>query len=338
MSASIIDEFKQNARAHPQRVALPESEDARILKAASVVSKESIAIPILIGKQAVINAFADALHVDLQGVEVIDPESFSKFEEYVDLYSKRKNASTRIARALLKKPLNFGYMMTVTGDAAAVIAGAFHTSAEVIAAADLVVGLSPGISIPSSFFLMVTPGSSYGEKGALIFADASVNPNPEPECMADIAAASAMSARTMLGWEPRIAMLSFSTKGSAAHPLVDKVIAATRIAREKFPDLMIDGELQADAALVPEVARRKLTEPSQVAGRANVLIFPDLNSGNIAYKLVERLAGAHAYGPILQGYSRPISDLSRGASVDDIVGTIAMLSVQAQRWAPQISA
>jgi phosphate acetyltransferase len=339
MSAAFtIEEFKRKARSNPQRVVLPESDDGRILKAASLVAKEGIARPVLIGNQELTIANSRAFGVDLQGVQVVDPQSSPRFEEYVDIYSKRKDSSRRVAQALFKKPMNFGYMMTVAGDADAVVAGASHTSAEVIATADLIIGLSEGISIPSSFFLMVTPGSSYGENGSLIFADASVNPNPKPECLADIAAASAISARTMLGWEPRVAMLSFSTKGSASHPLVDKVVEATRIAKEKFPDLMIDGELQADAALVPEVARRKLSEESPVAGRANVLIFPDLDAGNIAYKLVERLAGAHAYGPVLQGYSRPISNLSRGATVDDIVGTVAMLSVQAQSWAPKISA
>ncbi len=341
MSASspiTVEEFKRNARTSPQRVVLPEHEDARILRAAGIVAKEGIARPFVIGDEETVRSNAQKFGADLQGVQVVDPRSSPKFEEYVDFYSRRTGSSARLARALLKKPMNFGYLMTVVGDADAVMAGAFYTSAEVIATADLMIGLAPGISIPSSFFLMVTPGSTYGENGALIFADASVNPNPKPECLADIAAASAMSARSMLGWQPRVAMLSFSTKGSASHPLVEKVVAATRIAKEKFPDLIIDGELQADAALVPEVASRKLSEPSSVAGKANVLVFPDLDAGNIAYKLVERLAGAHAYGPILQGYSRPISNLSRGATVEDIVGTIAMLSVQAQRWAQKISA
>ena len=233
---------------------------------------------------------------------------------------------------MLKKPLNFGFMMTVAGDADAVVAGASHTSGEVIATANLILGLSPGISIPSSFLLIVIPECKYGENGALIFSDASVNPDPAAECLADIAAASALSAKTILGWEPRVAMLSFSTKGSASDAVVAKIVKATAIARARFPDLLVDGELQADAALDPEVASRKVPGGSSVAGKANVLIFPELNASNIAYKLVERLAGAHAYGPILQGFSRPVSDLSRGATVKDIVGTMTLLAVQAQRW------
>jgi phosphate acetyltransferase len=329
---NVIEEFKQRAKANLQRIVLPESQDERILRAAGLVAAEGIAKPILVGTKEKVRSDGDRLGVNLQGVQVEEPESSPRLADYAELYSKRNASSKKLALAVLKKPMNYGYMMTVAGDADAVVAGAFYTSAEVIATADLIIGLSPAISIPSSFFLMVIPGSKYGENGALIFSDASVNPDPQAECLADIAAASAISARTMLGWEPRIAMLSFSTKGSASHPLVEKVVKATTIAKEKFPDLIIDGELQADAALVPEVAKRKVPGGGPVAGKANVLIFPELNAGNIAYKLVERLAGAHAYGPILQGYSRPVSNLSRGATVEDIVGTIAMLAVQAQRW------
>lgn len=309
---------------------LPEPEDDRILRAAAIVNKEGIAKPILIGTQiAVASVKAGA---GLEGVPVIDPESSPNLSNYAEIYSKLRGASKKLALAMVKRPLNFGFMMTVAGDADAVVAGASHTSGEIIATANLVLGLSPGISIPSSFLLIVVPECTYGENGALIFSDASVNPDPGPEALADIAAASALSAKTILGWVPRVAMLSFSTKGSASDAMVEKVAKAATIARERFPDLMVDGELQADAALVPEVASRKVPEGSPVAGKANVLVFPELNASNIAYKLVERLAGAHAYGPILQGFSHPVSDLSRGATVEDIVGTIALVALQAQRW------
>lgn len=317
---------------NPQRIVLPEPEDERILKAAAIVNKEGIAKPIIIGNQDAVRADALRIGVDIEQVQILEPRLSPKLSEYVEVYSKRQDSSKKLAQAVLKKPLNFGCMMVVTGGADAVVAGASHTSGEVIATANLILGLSAGISIPSSFLLVVIPGCKYGENGVLIFSDASVNPNPSPEGLADIAAASAQSARTMLGWEPRVAMLSFSTKGSSSGEMVDKVVRATAIAKERFPNMLVDGELQADAALIPDVASRKVPGGSRVAGKANVLIFPELNASNIAYKLVERLAGAHAYGPILQGFSYPVSDLSRGATMEDIVGTITLLSVQALRW------
>jgi phosphate acetyltransferase len=328
----IIDEFKQRAKANPKRIVLPEPEDERVLRAAAIVGAEGTAKPILIGNEGVVRDHAARFGLDLERVQIVEPSSSPKLPEYVEMYCTRKSSSEKLAQAVLRKAMNFGFMMTVTGDADATVAGASHTSGEIIATANLVLGLSSGISLPSSFLLIAIPGCKYGENGVFIFSDASVNPEPQPEGLADIAAASALSARTMLGWTPRVAMLSFSTKGSASHSMVEKVVKATAIAREKFPDLVIDGELQADAALVPDVAGRKVPGGSAVAGKANVLIFPDLNASNIAYKLVERLAGAHAYGPILQGFSRPVSDLSRGATVEDIVGTITLLAVQAQRW------
>ena len=218
-------------------------------------------------------------------------------------------------------------MMVHLGEADGMVAGAINSTANVIRAASLVIGLQEGISTPSSFFLMEIPGFEGGEDGNLLFADCAVNIDPSPDELAEIAIATARSAKWLLDWEPRVALLSFSTKGSASHELVDKVIKATNIAKSKEPSLLIDGELQADAALIPSVAKRKVKGGSPVAGRANILIFPDLNAGNIAYKLVQRLAKANAYGPILQGFSRPVSDLSRGATVEDIVGVIGIISV-----------
>ena len=220
--------------------------------------------------------------------------------------------------------------MVRVGDADAMVAGIAQATQHVIVASELIIGMQEGVSTPSSFFLMDIPGYAGEEGSLLIFADAAVNPDPTPEQLADIAIASARSARELLGCAPRVAMLSFSTKGSAIHPHVDRVVKAVELTREREPKLLIDGELQADAAIVPDVARRKVKEPSHVAGKANVLIFPDLDAGNIAYKLVQRLANAAAYGPVLQGFAKPVSDLSRGSSVEDIVGATTMAVLQAQ--------
>lgn len=328
---TIIEEITNRARADPRVIVLPEGEDERILKAAVISAKEKIAHPIVLGKEQALREKAS--EKGLKGLKILNPRDSPDLDRYVAMYCemrKRRGVDEKIARRILSKNLYFGAMMVRAGDADGMVAGAVNLSASVIRAGSLIIGLQKGISIPSSFFVMDIPDFEGGEKGVCIFADAAVNPDPNSSQLAEIAITSARSAKILLGWEPRVALLSFSTKGSAYHALTKKIVEAVEIVRKKSPDLLIDGELQADAALIPEVAERKLKEGSPVAGRANVLIFPDLNAANIAYKLVQHAAKAAAYGPILQGFRRPVSDLSRGASVDDIVGAIAIVCVEAQ--------
>lgn len=324
---TIIDDFKALAKKNPKKIVLPESSDERLLQAAQLATEEGIAKILLLGKPDEVKKKAAELKVDLSGVEIIDPASFKKLDSYVKEYCRMRGKSEAIARALLSKPIYFGAMMVKMGDADGIVMGAVYTSGEVIAGSHLILGLQEGVETPSSFFLMDIP-----DYGQLLFADASVNIQPTAEQLADTAIASATTAKVLLDWDPRVAMLSFSTKGSANHPDADKVINATDIVKKKRPDIKIDGELQGDSALVPDIAQKKIKgEVGPVAGRANVLIFPDLDAGNIAYKLVQTLAKATCYGPVLQGFSRPVSDLSRGAKVRDILGTIAMLGVWAGR-------
>jgi len=312
---NLIEQFKNKARKKPMRIVFPEGDEERILKAAEISLKERIAYPVILGDDEKIQGKADDIDVNLNGIEIINPVRSTKMIEYASAYCDSRDVTEGVAKLILRHVLFFGAMMVNVGDCDGMVAGSIKTTASVVTAANLV-GMKEGFTAPSSFFIMGIPGCPYGEDGVFIYADAGTNEEPTATALAEIALASADSARTLLGWEPRVAMLSFSTKGSATHALTDKVVEATKIAKARAPHLLIDGELQADTALVPEIADKKMKGESDVAGKANILIFPDLNAGNIAYKLTQHLAHAEAYGPILQGFAKPVSDLSRGASVE----------------------
>ncbi|HER25279.1 MAG TPA: phosphate acetyltransferase [Candidatus Atribacteria bacterium] len=324
--------IREKAKKNPKIIVLPEGEEPRMIKAAETIIKEGFADLILLGREKNIKSIAKELGIELSSkIKVILPKESDKLKEYAESYYQlRKNKGIKIDEAykLMEDPLYFGALMVYHDDADGLVAGSINATGDVFRPALQTIKTAPGINIVSSSFVMVVPDCSYGENGIIVFADCALNPEPNAEQLADVAIASAATGKALVGFEPKVAMLSFSTKGSAKHPLVDKVTEATKIAQKKKPDLLIDGELQADAALIPSIGERKAPN-SKIAGKANVLIFPDLNSGNIAYKLTERLAKAEAIGPVSQGMRKPVNDLSRGCSAEDIVNVVAITVLQA---------
>lgn len=325
-----LEQISERAKNNIKTIVLPESSDIRTIKAASMVLERGIARIVLVGKESEIKKLAGG--IDISGAVIVDPEASPDFEKYADAFyemRKSKGITPEKAREIIKDELYWGVMMVKMGAADGMVSGAVHSTSDTLRPALQILKTAPGTKLVSAFFVMVVPDCEHGSNGTFIYADSGLVENPNTDELSEIAIASAKTFKNLVQDEAVVAMLSYSTYGSARSELTEKVIEATRLAKEKAPELKIDGELQADAALVPSVGAFK-AKGSPVAGKANVLIFPDLNCGNIAYKLTQRLAKAEAYGPITQGLLKPVNDLSRGCSAEDIVGVVAITAVQAQ--------
>lgn len=331
---SFIEGIKEKARASRKTIILPEAEDERTLRAADTILKEDFADLVLLGDIDSINSDIEKYGLDLSKATIIDPKTSDKLDEYVNtLYDLRKAkgmTEEQAREALTTDMTTYGVLMLKCGDGDGLVSGACHSTANTLRPALQVLKTAPGAKLVSGFFVMNVPNCEYGHDGTFVFADCALNQDPDPESLAAIANDSANSFRDLVGADPYVAFISHSTKGSAKHALVDKVVEAVNIAKEQYPDLVCDGEMQVDAALVPSVGESK-APGSEVAGKANVLVFPNLDVGNSGYKLVQRLAKAEAYGPMLQGIAKPVNDLSRGCSTEDIIGVVAITAVQAQR-------
>ncbi len=330
---SFIEDIKLRAKKEIKTIVLPEAEDIRILEATEKILKEKFANVILVGNLQRIRQKAKEANINIEEVKVIDPESSDKYEQYSNaLYElrKAKGMTEEQAKKLILDPVYYGMMMVKSGEADGLVSGAAHSTADTLRPALQILKTAPNTKLVSAFFIMVVPNCEYGENGTLIFADSGLNETPDAEALSEIAISSSKSFKQLIGSDPKIAMLSYSTYGSAKSASTEKMIEATKLVREKQPNLLVDGELQLDAAIVPSVAEFK-APGSPINGQANILIFPDLGAGNIGYKLVQRFAKAEAYGPLCQGIAKPVNDLSRGCSSDDIVGVVAITAVQAQQ-------
>ena len=328
---SFIEDIKNRAKEQTKTIVLPEATDIRTLKAVDIMAKDEFCKIVLVGNEEEITKIANENGFDISKAEIVEPQNSEYYEEYVNAFyelRKNKGMTEEKAKELMLDEVFFGMMMVKQGKADGLVSGAAHSTADTLRPALQILKTAPGTKLVSTFSVMVVPNCEYGENGVFAFADCGLNQNPDSESLSEIAISTAKSFKQIIGKEPRVAMLSYSTMGSAKAEEVDKVRIATELAKEKAPEIAIDGEMQFDAAIIPEIAKSKAPE-SSVAGKANTLVFPDLQAGNIGYKLVERLAKAEAYGPICQGMAKPVNDLSRGCSSDDIVGVVAITAVQA---------